>query len=69
MKKSILLLAAMVALSVLPSKAWNNMYLIGTATTAGYSLEKAVPMTGSGNQFSWKGYLSAGKLNMLTQKD
>lgn len=69
MKKSILLLAAMVALSVLPAKAWDNMYLIGTATTAGYSLEKAVPMTGSGNQFSWEGYLSAGEFKLLTQKD
>ena len=32
MKKSILLLAAMVALSVLPAKAWDNMYVIGNAT-------------------------------------
>ena len=68
MKKSILLLAAMVALSVLPSKAWDNMYLIGTATTAGYSLEKAVPMTGNDDQFSWEGYLSAGEFKLLTQQ-
>lgn len=67
MKKTILLLAAMVALSVLPAKAWDNMYLIGTATTAGYSLEKAVQMTGSGDQFSWEGYLSAGEFKFLTQ--
>lgn len=32
MKKTILLLAAMVALSVLPAKAWDNMYVIGNAT-------------------------------------
>ena len=32
MKKSILLMAAMVALSVLPAKAWENMYVIGNAT-------------------------------------
>lgn len=32
MKKSILLLAAMVAMSVLPAKAWDNMYVIGNAT-------------------------------------
>lgn len=68
MKKTILLLAAMVALSVLPAKAWDNMYLIGTATTAGYELDKAVQMTGSGDQFVWTGNLSAGEFKFLTDK-
>ena len=69
MKKTILLLAAMVALSVLPAKAWDNMYLIGTATTAaGYELDKAVQMTGSGDQFVWTGNLSAGEFKFLTAK-
>ncbi|MGN0235879.1 MAG: hypothetical protein ACI4BD_06175 [Paludibacteraceae bacterium] len=68
MKKTILLLAAMVALSVLPAKAWDNMYLIGTATTAGYSLDKAIQMTGSGDQFVWTGNLTAGELKFLTDK-
>ena len=69
MKKTILLLAAMVALSVLPAKAWDNMYLIGTATTAaGYELDKAVQLTGSGDQFVWTGNLSAGEFKFLTDK-
>lgn len=69
MKKTILLLAAMVAMSVFPAKAWDNMYLIGSATTAaGYELDKAVKMTGSGDQFSWEGYLSAGEFKFLTDK-
>ena len=62
MKKSILLLAAMVAMSVLPAKALEKMYLIGSATPAdGYELDKAVQMTGSGDQFVWTGNLSAGE--------
>lgn len=68
MKKSILLLAAMVAMSVLPAKAWTNMYLIGTATPAGYTPENAVPMTGSGDQFVWTGNLSAGEFKFLTDR-
>ena len=68
MKKTILLLAAMVAMSVLPAKAWDNMYLIGTATPAGYTLDNAVPMTGSGDQFVWTGNLSAGEFKFLTDK-
>lgn len=69
MKKTILLLAAMVAMSVLPAKAWDNMYLIGTATTAaGYELDKAVQMTGFGDQFVWTGNLSAGEFKFLTDK-
>lgn len=69
MKKTILLLAAMVAMSVLPAKAWDNMYLIGTATTAeGYDLNKAVQMTGSGDQFVWTGNLSVGEFKFLTAK-
>ena len=69
MKKSILLLAAMVAMSVLPAKAWDNMYLIGSATTAeGYDVNKAVQMTGSGDQFVWTGNLSAGEFKFLTAK-
>lgn len=68
MKKTILLLAAMVAMSVLPAKAWDNMYLIGTATTAGYTLENAVQMTGSGDQFVWTGNLSSGEFKFLTDK-
>ncbi len=69
MKKTILLLAAMVAMSVLPAKAWDNMYLIGTATSAaGYELEKAVQMTGNGDQFVWTGNLSAGEFKFLTDK-
>ena len=68
MKKTILLLAAMVALSVLPAKAWDNMYLIGTATAAGYDVNKAVQMTGSGDQFVWTGNLSAGEFKFLTDR-
>ena len=69
MKKSILLLAAMVAMSVLPAKAWEKMYLIGSATPAdGYELDKAVQMTGSGDQFVWTGNLSAGEFKFLTDR-
>ena len=43
MKKTILLLAAMVAMSVLPAKAWDNMYVIGNATGS-WDLNNAKPM-------------------------
>lgn len=69
MKKTILLLAAMVAMSVLPAKAWTNMYLIGTATPADYELNKAVPMTGSGDQFVWTGTLKVGEFKLLVHTD
>ena len=62
-------MAAMVALSVLPAKAWDNMYLIGTATTAGHSLEKAVQMTGNGDQFVWTGTLKKGDFKLLVHTD
>lgn len=69
MKKTILLLAAMVAMSVLPAKAWEKMYLIGSATPAnGYELDKAVQMTGSEDQFVWTGNLSKGEFKFLTDK-
>lgn len=43
MKKTILLLAAMVAMSVLPAKAWDNMYVIGNATGS-WELKDVKPM-------------------------
>lgn len=63
-------MAAMVAMSVLPAKAWDNMYLIGTATpAAGYELDKAVQMTGSGDQFEWTGTLKVGEFKLLVHTD
>lgn len=70
MKKQFLLLVAMVTLVMLPAKAWDKMYLIGTATEAGYDVNKAVEMTMlSETEFTWTGQLSAGELKFLTTND
>lgn len=46
------------------------MYLIGTATDAGWTLENAVMMTKiSDAEFEWSGELQAGELKFLTRKD
>ena len=62
-------MAAMVAMSVLPAKAWEKMYLIGTATTADHKLDSAVQMTGSGDQFEWTGTLKVGEFKLLVHTD
>lgn len=70
MKKQFLLLVAMVTLVMLPAKAWDKMYLIGTATEAGYDVNKAVEMTMlSETEFTWTGQLNAGELKFLTTND
>lgn len=70
MKKQFLLLVAMVTLVMLPAKAWDKMYLIGTATEAGYDVNQAVEMTMlSETEFTWTGQLSAGELKFLTTND
>ena len=70
MKKQFLLLVAMVTLVMLPAKAWDKMYLIGTATEAGYDENKAVEMTMlSETEFTWTGQLKAGELKFLTTND
>lgn len=48
----------------------DNLYLIGDATSAGWSLDDAVQMTEtSSNVFEWTGDLKIGELKFLKQKD
>lgn len=47
-----------------------DLYLIGDATSAGWTIESAVQMTEtSENVFEWSGDLKIGELKFLTQKD
>lgn len=71
MKKQFLLLVAMVTMVTFPANAWDKMYLIGTATEAGYDLTKdVVEMTKiSEAEFTWTGQLKAGELKLLTEKN
>lgn len=70
MKKQFLLLVALVTMVTFPANAWDKMYLIGTATEAGYDLTKdVVEMTKiSETEFTWTGQLNAGEFKLLTEK-
>ena len=48
-----------------------DLYLIGDATSAGWTIESAVQMydTVTPNVFTWTGDLKIGELKFLTQKD
>lgn len=70
MKKHFLFSVLLSFLCAVPAWAWDNMYLIGTATDAGWTLENAVVMTKINEaEFEWSGKLQAGELKFLTRKD
>lgn len=70
MKKHFLFSVLLSFLCVVPALAWDNMYLIGAATDAGWTLENAVVMTKINDaEFEWNGKLQAGELKFLTQKN
>ncbi len=63
MKKHFLFSVLLSFLCAVPAWAWDNMYLIGDATDAGWTLENAVVMTKINEaEFEWSGKLQAGEL-------
>lgn len=72
MKKHFLFSLFVLLTCIVPAKAWNNMYLIGSATTGdntGWTLDNAIEMTKINDaEFEWSGVLKAGELKFLTEK-
>ncbi len=70
MKKHFLFSVLLSFLCAVPALAWDNMYLIGSATDAGWTLENAVVMTKINDaEFEWSGVLQVGELKFLTQRN
>lgn len=73
MKKHFLLSIVFCLLFSIPAMAWDHVYLIGSATTADWTLGNAIEMTntddGGGAIFEWSGYLKQGELKLMTEKD
>lgn len=70
MRKHFLLSIVFCLLLSIPAMAWDHVYLIGSATTAEWTLENAIEMkntdNGGGAMFEWTGYLKQGELKLLT---
>lgn len=70
MRKHFLLSIVFCLLFSIPAMAWDHVYLIGSATTAGWTLDNAIEMTntdnGGGAIFEWSGELKQGELKLMT---
>lgn len=64
MRKNLLLIFALLLSFGL--KAQDNLYLIGNACSAGWEANDALPMTKSGDVFTWTGQLTPGELKFLS---
>ena len=47
---------------------YGDLYMIGTAISGGWDLEKAIPMTYADGKYTWKVQLSGGEFKFLTTK-
>ncbi len=52
-----------------PFTPFTELYMVGNATAAGWSIADAVPMTVTGNTYSWEGTLTAGEMKITCDKN